>query len=34
MVPVSALLKTAKSGFVLPDVLLVAEVATGTGEPI
>jgi hypothetical protein len=34
MVPVSALLKIAKSGYVLPEVLPVVEVAADTSEPI
>jgi hypothetical protein len=34
MVAVSALLKIAKSGYVLPEVLPVAEIATDAGEPI
>jgi hypothetical protein len=34
MVPISALLKTAKSGYVLPEVLPVAEAAADTAEPI
>jgi hypothetical protein len=34
MVPVSALLKIAKSGYVLPEVLSVAEVAADAAEPI
>jgi uncharacterized protein DUF6998 len=34
MVPVSALLKIAKSGYALPDILSVAENAADVGEPI
>lgn len=34
MVPVSALLKIAKAGYVMPEVLPVAEVAVDTSEPI
>lgn len=34
MVPISALIKIAKAGYLLPEVLPVAEIATDSGEPI
>jgi hypothetical protein len=34
MVPINALLKIAKAGYVLPEVLPIAEIAADTGETI
>jgi hypothetical protein len=34
MVPIGALIKLRRAGYVLPEVLPVAEIAAAAGEPI